>query len=89
MIVEFLDLFLKLNLQPSSIEDGEVDTVAGGCAYFTERFKDYNSFEIESWLPLGEDHQPLACRADAHLRNQALLLFQPETKQLEMVGLPY
>ena len=41
MIVEFLDLFLKLNLQPSSIEDGDVDTVAGGHAYFTETFKDY------------------------------------------------
>ena len=27
--------------------------VAGGCAYFTETSKDYNSFEIksEAWLP--------------------------------------
>ena len=96
MIVEFLDLFLQLNLQPSSIEDGDVDTVAGGHAYFTETSKDYNSFKIESevWLPTtaqlatnlfkteNEDHQPLAW-VDNLFRNQASFLFQ-----LDVVGLP-
>ena len=43
MIVGFLDLVLQLNLQPSSIGDGEVDSVVGGRAYFTETFKDYNN----------------------------------------------
>ena len=51
--------------------------MAGSRANFTETFKDYNSFEIESeaWLPTtallatnsfeteNEDHQTLACKA--------------------------
>ena len=47
MIVEFIDLFLQLNSWSSSIKNGEVYTVASGCAYFTETFKDYNAFKIE------------------------------------------